>query len=217
MKIRSSYAVASVALAMALAAGSAEAGIMLAGTQTAPPFGTKVTVKTTNTNLATVAVQQFSLGADSVVQSIQLYGFSGNGSDINVYIAEALGPDATESNINGIAIDSPIDANAGLASYHLVDIADMALAAGQYYLVVTSSDSSGFEWRRVNQDGAVNGGVGGSATFNAAGNFVNQSYSNLTGTNNSFGFQVFGTPIPAPGAIALAGMSGLLMARRRRG
>lgn len=226
MKMRGSFAPFAATIAITLVAGAADAGmintVLLAGTVDHPDFGTVQRARTTTSGQVTALVQRFTLTEDSTVESVSLFGASTNGSSVSVYILSSLGPDATESSINMALLNADVDINPAVGNtipsiFHTFDVPDTAFAAGEYFLIVTSDDPNGFLWQRVVPTEAVNAGTGGLAVFPSSQNFYNQNFSTLAAPNDTFGFQIEGTVIPAPGSLALMGLSGMLLLLRRRG
>ena len=220
MKMRMRFVSAGVVSALIGCVGSAHAGVMLAGTTDTPLFGAGQDANTTALGNVSALVQEFTLAEASTIKSVDLYGFS-MGSPIDVFLLDALGPGAMETDILASTLAAPVDSDAVFASFHNVVLPDTSVDAGTFYLVITSSDVTGFKWRQVNPSGGTGVGVGATATFPVAQQFFNQTFTPLvSSTLNAFGFSINGVTggpsVPSPGSIALFGVSGVLLAGRRR-
>jgi len=215
--IKTTTAAGFTAAALALAA-SADGSMILAGTSHAPAFANSATAKT-DSGVATAVAQRFTLAMDATIESINVLGFS-SGADVNVFITQVLGPESTMADIMSSTMSIATEATAGFGgSFQMIDINDVELSAGDYQVVMTSTDATGFQWLRVSSEGATGIGAAGAATYPADENFVGQSFTTLTGSNqDALGIEIigFGDVIPSPGAAALLGVAGLAGLRRRR-
>lgn len=213
MKIRS-YAVASVALATALAAGTANAG-MIAGVSVldvVPAPGVD-RANTFNGNM-TLRGQAFTTTSAVAIQSISFLANSPDGDDVTLYITDGLGESSSILYQGTFAVSE--DAGTS-SSWHTFELTDAILSqAGQYYLVVSSDGAGGFRMNKTNIEGSVGFGERVFSLLPEGSDFLGEEFAYFADGNVLIA-QINGTVIPSPGAIALAGMSGLLLARRRRG
>lgn len=197
----------------------AHAGMMLAGApDNLPGFSLPWNTAETVNGQTTALAQQFTLEADSTLESVSLFGFSPNGAPLDVSITTAVGPGASPENVMGSFDGVEVDETTGFgASYHDVDIPDTTLAAGDYWLVVSSPEPDGFEWRRLENEDAVNLGLGGIAQFDDDDDFLGEEFALFEGElRDTFAAQFFGSVVPAPGPLAIAAMGGAMTLVRRR-
>lgn len=180
----------------------------------------------------------FSVGTASFIDGVSWWGteegffsadFPGNiaSFEVSILADDAGAPGA----VAATATVAPGSANltatdTGLDSFNLGDIFrfDFAfdtapeLPAGEYWLSIGANpvtdflDDDSFFWAySTSGDGTI------AEVTPADGNaWVVAPPGDLGGTANGLALEVFATPVPAPGAFALAGLAGLAGTRRRR-
>ncbi len=136
------------------------------------------------------------------------------GNSFNLFLATNIGEDADDDfDIMWSATD--VEAESGF-SWITLDAGGAEVAAGEYYLIMTSDADGGARWNRVfsNVEGTTGVGFAGLATDNLDTITEKTFTSDLSG--RVYGTRIDGDVIPAPGAAALFGLAGLTAARRRR-
>jgi hypothetical protein len=198
-----------VGIAAAVAvAGSASAGIP-AFTTAFSPVSATLTSDAGNGNDLLV----FTVGAsDIAVTSLGL--FNGYTGARNVGIYAWIG--GTTNAGTGPALgQASVTTNNSTAGYTYSSPTNFTLSAGQQYVLVGQS----FSGMTSNTDAYADSGAGAGITFNSywfnGGGLVgNPGFPNYTPAYFNANFQF--SAVPAPGAIALLGVAGLVGARRRR-
>jgi MYXO-CTERM domain-containing protein len=192
----------------AAVAGSASAGIPASTTAFSPaPSNLRTDAGTGNDLLV------FTVGAsDIAVTSLGL--FNGYTGARNVGIYAWIG--GTTNAGTGPALgQASVTTNNSTAGYTYSAPTNFTLLAGQQYVLVGQS----FDGMGSNTADYLNAGAGAGITFNSywfnAGGLVgNPAFPNYTPAYFNANFQF--SAVPAPGALALLGVAGLVGARRRR-
>jgi MYXO-CTERM domain-containing protein len=192
----------------AAVAGSANAGIPAFTTAFSPaPSNLRTDAGTGNDLLV------FTVGAsDIAVTSLGL--FNGYTGARNVGIYAWIG--GTTNAGTGPALgQASVTTNNSTAGYTYSAPTNFTLLAGQQYVLVGQS----FDGMGSNTADYLNAGAGAGITFNSywfnAGGLVgNPAFPNYTPAYFNANFQF--SAVPAPGALALLGVAGLVGARRRR-
>jgi len=229
MKISTRFlTIAALATTAGCTLQAAQAGMILAGVQNqddVPVVGSVDRVNTGSTGFLYFA-QGFSFGQSSTLDTVNILGRSPEGNDVTLFITDSLGVENAEGALGGGSIlfqqTYNIDpANTGPNSsdiiWHSFDIGGLNLAGGsEYFLILSSVETAGFEIRRIDES-LTSGLTTRSAVVVPGGDsFFNASWIDL-GSSETLATQFVSNVVPAPGSIALMGMSGLLLLGRRRG
>jgi len=222
MKIGIRHHGAGAALVIALAAGSAHAGagdvVDLVSTGTPSTFGVADRANLTSEGIATNLVQRFVLPTASEITQISFFG---SASNVDLYLTDLVGSSASE--VDNILWSSNGFTTQGGKAWRDVGVSGLTLDAGTYYLVMASDSSTGGLWSRTSRtpEFALNTEARGVGSYTKLGpdqTVATLTYNFLEQDTLGYAIRVQGreAAIPAPGMLAMAGMGGLLAARRRR-
>lgn len=211
--VRSGVAVGA-ALAIIAIAGSASAATLV---NTSTPNATGPASKAfLSGGVATNLVQRIVL---TTAASISQISFFGGGTDIDLFLTNAVGPGASDAANVLWSVES--FTATGTRGWRDFSVSGLNLNAGTYYLVMGSDNASGGNWTRVSRTDANALGVQarGAGTYAAGGGEKRSAsvvYTFEEENTTGFAVHVEGTPIPAPGAAGVLALAGLAGLRRRR-
>lgn len=216
MKMRSILA-STVALTAGIAvADQAQAGFVLAGftsTELIDPVGPTDRANTAPNGNMAIRTQMFNVSGPASLENVSIFAESPTGDSVSLWISDGLG---AGSNIlyNDTFSVSP-DAG-GVASWHNFDVSGAMLPdAGQYFVLIGSNGPQGFEIRRTSEEGSVQLGTRAAGVIAPGDPLLGANYFTFE-DGQVLAVQITGSIIPAPGSIALAGLSGLILIGRRK-
>lgn len=164
--------------------------------------------------------QGFTVTDSISLDSVSILANSPNpqGNTVSLFITDGLG--SAEGAGNQILFQQTYtisSADAGGNLWHSFDLGVVLPGAGEYFLVVGANDAQGFEVRRLSQENSVGLTIRGGLfeDINDPPD-PNSSDAFFFDDGNVLAMQFFGSAIPAPGSFALIGLSGLILAGRRR-
>lgn len=191
------------AVGLALAAGAATNAAMIVNTDLT---GAGVNAHGANANLHLMQEVSFDQA-----YNLNTIGVNVSGGAFTLYLAQNVGEGASDE--FDIMWSSTGDGSTGY-SWTDVDASGVTVAAGEYFLIMTSETNT--NWRRALSDAEGNVGLGGSG-------LANTNLETITGKtfiegapSRVYSVRIDGDVVPAPGAAALFGLGGLVAARRRR-
>lgn len=217
MKMRSILA-STLALGASVAvANQANAGFVLAGftsTELISPTGSTDRANTASNGNAAYRAQMFNVPDAVSLDTVSILADSPTGDNVTLWIADSLGAGA---NVYFNQTFSVTPDAGGVASWHSFDVsAALDLPnAGQYYLIVGSSGAQGFKIRRTSEEGSIQLGTRSAAVVASGNPLFGATWAGFD-DGNVLAVQITGGVIPAPGSIALAGLSGLVLISRRK-
>jgi hypothetical protein len=196
------------AAALAFAAGAAQANLIVETESNNSP-GTANSIGTFNAPGGSVLVDgTITGGGAGIAGDVDWFGFTVGGTAVMATSVFSLDNGLADSEIWLVAADGTTilgyndDGNPGGGSGGMSSLLALNLAPGNYYLALSGWDDGGLA------DTIPDGFNGSNAPAPGAGvgHGENFTYKLLVGFN----------VIPTPGALALMGVGGLAMARRRR-
>lgn len=165
--------------------------------------------------------QGFVVTGASILDRLEILGNSPAGSDVTLMITDARdGGSAPNVFFEGtFAIDA---GDIGDRMWHSFNLDGVELdSAGEYFLIIRSNTTSGFETRKVDAANGVGLTSHAGVLSQSPDTFYNDSWT--TFNNTVLAIQFFGSEggtgdptVPTPGAIALFGLAGIAALRRRR-
>ena len=177
----------------------------------------ETTLGNTTTAQQSALVQGFTITDASVLNTAAIRGYS-QGADVTIAITSMIGPGSTAMNVLFDQVFTTVADTIG-ASIRSFDLGALALGAGDYYFVVMSSDSTGFEWSKVSRSGSIGVNDRGASTFPSASSWYAQQYAFETAESSLiFTLEIDGSVVPAPGGAALliGAVAGMAPRRKRR-
>lgn len=216
MKMRSILA-STLALGASVAvATQAEAGFIVAGfssTELIPSTGPTDRANTSVSGNSVYRVQTFNTSDAVSIDTVSILADSPAGNDVTLWITDGLG--GGDNILYTGTFGTSTDAG-GVASWHNFELSGADLGpAGQYFLVIGSSGTDGFKIRRTSQEGSIQLGDRGVSVIDQSDPIMGADYVFFS-DGDVLAVQLTGSLIPAPGAIALAGLSGIVLVGRRR-
>ncbi len=213
---------AGAALIIALAAGTAHAGagdvVDLVSTGTPSIFGVADRANLTSEGIATNLIQRFVIPSASEITQISFFGSADN---VDLYLTDLVGSSASE--VDNVLWSSNGVTTEGGKAWRDISVSGLTLDAGTYHLVMASDSATGGLWSRSTrvEPFGLNTGARGDATYTKSTpqqSIATLNYDFKESENLGFAIRVQGrdAAIPAPGMLTIAGMGGLLAARRRR-
>jgi hypothetical protein len=236
--MKSTVSLAAGALALAVAASSNAALVYGGGTETANRLNAGAGAITYMNCFTAVTAGQTQLSLESAIVGIRRLANAGALVDvgINIYAAEMTFDGTNFGRGANYLVYSSASLGGGAATVtQLVSTGDITSQGVTLNLETASNAGLGGWWIGVEFTGAnaansINGwrvvnapttgaSINGFGVFNNAGSGVFQSFFGLGNPRGSapsrFMVDVNGTLVPAPGAIALLGVAGLVARRRR--
>jgi hypothetical protein len=198
MKIRTLAAVG-----LALAAGAATNAAMIVNTDLT---GAGSNAHGANPNLHLMQEVTFDQAFN-----LNTIGVNAAGGDFTLYLASNVGDDASDA--FDILWSGAASADSGY-DWTDIDASGVSVEAGEYFLIMTSETNT--NWRRALSDAEGNVGLGGSGLANTNLDTITGKTFIPGSASRVYSVRIDGDVVPAPGAAALFGLSGLAAARRRR-
>ncbi|TVQ30678.1 MAG: hypothetical protein EA376_12545 [Phycisphaeraceae bacterium] len=165
--------------------------------------------------LAINLAQQFTLPDPTTMHTLAFHGI---GTNVNLSIVDEVGLAASDAE-NVLWSTVGYSSDAINHTWHEFNLGDLDLAAGTYYVVMTSDNSTGGRWSRIGREDTTNVDDRGSALYTFTGGIRTADLEYNFNTNPDhpvFAVRATGTVIPSPGSIAMASIGGILLAGRRR-
>ncbi len=216
MKMRS-IVLSTLALgASAAVASQAHAGFIVAGfaaTESIPTTGSFDKANITSNGSAVLRTQAFNVTEGVNLDSVSILADSPTGDSVTLWIADSLGAGANV--FFNQTFDMTPDAG-GIASWHNFDLSGTTLSeAGEYFLLIGSNGTQGLKIRRPGEAGSIELGDRSGAVVASGDSPFGATYASFA-PGEVLGIQISGSAIPAPGAIALASLSGIVLVGRRK-
>jgi hypothetical protein len=167
-------------------------------------------------DFTTLSFDDFTLGSAVNLTSLTVYGTE-NGTGVNDFVVYAITSDASNSpsTIYASGLGSQVGSNL------VFDLTGVSLGAGTYWVTafVVRDFGTGGQWFWNQTADAISGSE--SFVHNPGGGFglgtdpVSAS-ALFGGVRSDLAFTIEGDIVPAPSALALLGLGGLVAGRRRR-
>ncbi len=178
-------------------------------------FGTLDRANLDVNGVCTNLVQRFELPTASSLNTLAFFGLA---TDTDMYIVDDIGAAVDDETSILWSAKGYTQGTSG-RQWHEFDLGGLNLAAGEYYVVMGSDDATGGRWSRVTKTGSTGIEARGFGAYIAGAHtrVASLSYTMFEGaTEHAYALRISGTPVPAPGALALAAFGGVAAARRRR-